>query len=170
MNTKELLLNEFETRVFQESFERIYKCLGMINDADLNSSPNSSIPPITNLLLHLHGNASQWILSGLGPKIDNRDRDQEFVIQAKIRKSELVFLMESLKGNLRQTLHDLDPMCLKQKFMIQGFEVTGFSILIHVIEHFSYHTGQIALLTKWITNRETGFYGDIDLNQLNSLN
>jgi uncharacterized damage-inducible protein DinB len=54
--------------------------------------------------------------------------------------------------------------------IIQGFTVTGFSILIHVIEHFSYHTGQITTLTKWLTKQDTSFYGGIDLNQLNNLN
>jgi hypothetical protein len=110
------------------------------------------------------------ILSGLGDKLDNRDRDQEFVIQTNIKKSELIFLLQNLRVNLRQTILDIDPKVLEKNHSIQGFEVTGFSMLIHVIEHFSYHTGQITTLTKWLTNKETDFYGDIDLNQLNKLN
>jgi uncharacterized damage-inducible protein DinB len=142
----------------------------MIEERDLWRSPVSTIPPIGNLILHLCGNARQWILSGLGDKLDNRDRDQEFVIQSNIKKSELIFLLQNLRVNLRQTILDIDPKVLDKKHSIQGFEVTGFSMLIHVIEHFSYHTGQITTLTKWLTNKETDFYGDIDLNQLNKLN
>jgi uncharacterized damage-inducible protein DinB len=170
MNTKKLLVAEFEERVFRESYERIYKCLTMIEEKDLWRSPNSAIPAIGNLVLHLCGNARQWILSGLGDKTDNRDRDQEFVVQSKIKKSELIFLLENLKMNLKQTLRELDPRSMEKKYHIQGFEVTGFSILVHVIEHFSYHTGQITTLTKWLTNKDTDYYGDIDLNQLNKLN
>jgi uncharacterized damage-inducible protein DinB len=142
----------------------------MIEERDLWRTPVQNIPPIGNLILHLCGNARQWILSGLGDKLDNRDRDQEFVIQTNIKKSELIFLLQNLRVNLRQTIVDIDPKVLEKKHSIQGFEVTGFSILIHVIEHFSYHTGQITTLTKWLTNKETDYYGDIDLNQLNKLN
>jgi uncharacterized damage-inducible protein DinB len=142
----------------------------MIEERDLWRSPVSTIPPIGNLILHLCGNARQWILSGLGDKLDNRDRDQEFVIQTNIKKSELIFLLQNSRVNLRQTILDIDPKVLEKNHSIQGFEVTGFSMLIHVIEHFSYHTGQITTLTKWLTNKETDFYGDIDLNQLNKLN
>ena len=142
----------------------------MIEERDLWRSPVSTIPPIGNLILHLCGNARQWILSGLGDKLDNRDRDQEFVIQSNIKKTELIFLLQNLRVNLRQTILDIDPKVIDKNHSIQGFEVTGFSMLIHVIEHFSYHTGQITTLTKWLTNKETDFYGDIDLNQLNKLN
>jgi len=170
LKTKELLIKEFEHRLFDESYERIFKCLSMIEERDLWRTPVQNIPPIGNLILHLCGNARQWILSGLGDKLDNRDRDQEFVIQTNIKKSELIFLLQNLRVNLRQTIVDIDPKVLEKKHSIQGFEVTGFSILIHVIEHFSYHTGQITTLTKWLTNKETDYYGDIDLNQLNKLN
>jgi hypothetical protein len=109
MNTKQLLVREFEERVFNESYERIYKCLSMIEDKDLWRSPNERIPAIGNMILHLCGNARQWVLSGLGGRPDNRDRDQEFVVQSKIKKSELVFLLENLKVNLKQTIHEMDP-------------------------------------------------------------
>ncbi|MFN5149474.1 MAG: DinB family protein [Flavobacteriia bacterium] len=170
MNTKSLLVKEFEERVFNESYERIYKCLSMIDEKDLWRSPNEGIPTIGNMILHLCGNARQWILSGIGGRPDNRDRDQEFIIQSKIKKSELVFLLENLKVNLKQTIREMDPKTIDKKYLIQGFDVTGFSVLVHVIEHFSYHTGQITTLTKWLTNKQTDYYGNIDLNQLNKLN
>ncbi len=170
MNTKSLLVKAFEERVFNESYERIYKCLSMIDEKDLWRSPNEGIPTIGNMILHLCGNARQWILSGIGGRPDNRDRDQEFIIQSKIKKSELVFLLENLKVNLKQTIREMDPKTIDKKYLIQGFDVTGFSVLVHVIEHFSYHTGQITTLTKWLTNKQTDYYGNIDLNQLNKLN
>jgi hypothetical protein len=86
----------------------------MIEERDLWRSPVSTIPPIGNLILHLCGNARQWILSGLGDKLDNRDRDQEFVIQTNIKKSELIFLLQNLRVNLRQTILDIDPKVLEK--------------------------------------------------------
>lgn len=170
MNSKQLIIKEFEKHVFNESYERIYKCLALIGEKDVWQSPNSAIPSIGNLILHLCGNARQWILAGLGDREDNRRREDEFKVHPNIKKAELVFLLENLKVNLKQTLEDLDVNAMEREYRIQGFKTTGFSILVHVLEHFSYHTGQITTLTKWITNRETRFYGDIDLNQLNKLN
>jgi uncharacterized damage-inducible protein DinB len=170
MEVRKLLMDEFDKRVFEESYERIYRCISLIDEKDLWRSPSTGIPAIGNLILHLCGNARQWILSGLGGRPDNRDRDQEFVAQTKIKKGELVFLLENMRSNLRQTLEELDPQQITTIYTIQGFEVTGFSVVVHVIEHFSYHTGQITTLTKLLTNKDTGYYSGIDLNKQNRLN
>ena len=167
MSVKSLVVKEFERRVFEESYTRIFKCLSLLEEEKIWFSPGRQIPAIGNLVLHLCGNARQWILSGLGDRPDNRDRDQEFVIQHNIRKGELIFLLENLKVNVRQVLQELNENELENKVVIQGFPETGFSALVHVIEHFSYHTGQITTLTKLITNKDTGYYHGLNLNQLN---
>lgn len=164
MSTKEALTKEFKTRVFEESYSRIFKCLSMIDNNQLWESPNTTIPPIGNLILHLCGNARQWILSGIGNQPDNRNRDEEFDIQHNIRKADLIFLLENVKVNILSTLKNIDEKELFSKKVIQGFETTTFSAMIHVLEHFSYHTGQITTITKWITNDETGYYDGLNLN------
>ena len=40
---------------------------------------------------------------------------------------------------------------------------TGLTILIHVTEHFSYHTGQIAYITKLLSDKSLGFYDGVSL-------
>jgi uncharacterized damage-inducible protein DinB len=167
MSVKSTLINEFELRVFQENYVRIFKCLTLIDEDQLWRSPNENIPSIGNLILHLCGNARQWILSGIGGAVDNRKRSQEFELQKNIRKAELIFLLENLKINLIETLKYVEEEELMYPKVIQGFETTNFSAIIHVIEHFSYHTGQITTLTKWISKKETGFYSSFDLNNLN---
>jgi hypothetical protein len=74
---KELVVKEFEFRVFNESYDRIYKCLSMLNDQQIWKSPNATIPPIGNLILHLSGNAQQWILAGLGDRVDIRNNKSQ---------------------------------------------------------------------------------------------
>ncbi|MCJ8291937.1 MAG: DUF1572 family protein [Crocinitomicaceae bacterium] len=170
MSLKKHLVHEFEIRVFEESYARIYKCLTMLNEKQLWSSPNSTIPSAGCQIMHLCGNARQWILSGLGELPDNRDRDQEFIVQENIRKSDFIFLLENLKSQLNRYFQELTEENLEEIYSIQGFNVTGFSAIAHVMEHFSYHTGQITLLTKIHTGKETGFYSEIDLNQHNNLN
>jgi uncharacterized damage-inducible protein DinB len=167
MTTKTMIVNEFERRLFEESYSRIFKCLSLLNEESIWFSPNNQIPSVGNLILHLCGNARQWVLSGIGGSVDNRNREQEFVVQKNIKKSELIFLLENLKVNLKTTILEMPDSALNERKIIQGFEETGFSILIHVIEHFSYHTGQITTLTKMITNKQTGYYHGFNLNQLN---
>ena len=170
MKTKELLITQFEKRVFVESYTRIFKCLTLLNEEQLWYKANDEIPAIGSLIMHLCGNARQWILSGIGDAKDNRDRDSEFLVHPNIKKSELIFLLENLKVNLRQTLHEMSEEDMNKIYDIQGFNENGFSVVTHVLEHFSYHTGQITTLTKLHTNRKTGYYEGYNLNQVNFLN
>jgi uncharacterized damage-inducible protein DinB len=47
---------------------------------------------------------------------------------------------------------------------VQGFVESGLSILVHVVEHFSYHTGQLAYIVKSRKNVDLGFYRGKNLN------
>ncbi len=170
MIRKEEVVKEFEQRIFDESYKRIYKCLSMIDEKQLWDSPNGNIPSIGCLILHLCGNARQWILSGLCDMPDNRNRDDEFVIHRNIRKSDFVFLLENLKMQLKDNLSDMPESQLVKQTKIQSFEVSGYSAMTHVIEHFSYHTGQITFLAKLYTNEDTNYYSGLDLNSNNRLN
>ena len=164
MSTKNLAINEFEKRVIEENYPRIFKCLSMLDDSSIWFSPNANVPSVGNIILHLSGNCRQWILSGLGGQADNRNRDEEFKIHKNIRKSDLIFLLENVKTNMRHVLKDLKESQMEEIHTIQGFRLTGFSVLMHVMEHFSYHTGQITTLTKIVTNKSTGYYDHFDLS------
>jgi len=164
------LVNEFKRRVFEESYARIFKCLDTVDEKQIWYSPNKNVPSIGNLILHLCGNMRQWVLSGLGGKPDNRDRESEFVPHQNIRKSELVFLMENLRVNIREVLLELPDGYSKKAVCVQGFNETGLSVLTHVMEHFSYHTGQITTLAKIQQDMDLGYYRGFDLNQITSLN
>lgn len=63
-------------------------------------------------------------------------------------KEELNSTLAELQKDLKSVLAELSDAQRNKITNVQGFEVSGFSIINHVIEHFSYHTGQISLLTK----------------------
>ncbi len=50
---------------------------------------------------------------------------------------------------------------------MQGFELSGIGITMHVVEYYSYHTGQIAFYTKLLKEKDLGFYANLDLNVKN---
>ena len=114
--------------------------------------------------MHLCGNARQWIVSGLGGEEDVRQRDSEFENQSDIRKAELVFVLENLKQNINETFEGLTSSDFKKRHLIQGFDNSTAGVMIHVIEHFSYHTGQISMLTKILVNKPLGYYSEFELN------
>ncbi len=164
MVRKEHILQQFEQRVFNESYSRIFKCLSLLSEEQLWRKFNPTVPAVGSLILHICGNARQWVLSGLGDQPDNRLRDKEFEIHKNIKKTDLIFLMENLRVNLNQCLREIPESKMLQLHNVQGFKENGFSIVTHVIEHVSYHTGQITTLTKLQTSQETNYYGEKDLN------
>ena len=66
------LIKEFEIRAFDESFSRISKCLNLLNEDEIWYAPNDQITTVGNTVLHLIGNARQWIITGIGQEEDNR--------------------------------------------------------------------------------------------------
>jgi SpoIID/LytB domain protein len=68
-------------------------------------------------------------------------------------------------GGGSAVLDRIDPSTLLQTHRVQGFVESGLSILVHVVEHFSYHTGQLAYIVKSRKNVDLGFYRGRDLNK-----
>lgn len=162
------LIAEFERRVMEESMPRIKKCLSLLSEEEVWIRPNENIVSIGNLILHLCGNARQWILSGVGGQADLRERDSEFSEKGPLPKAQLIKKMDLLAVDLSAVLKELPAEKLLEKNEVQIYEETVLSMLIHVIEHFSYHTGQITFLTKSLKNVDTGYYAGQDLGKAGS--
>ena len=158
------IVKEFRRRVITESIPRIKKCLNMVDKSKVWYRQNEEVNSIGNLILHLNGNARQWILSGLGNAPDNRFRKEEFIPNQNTTKEELLSILNDLENDLENFIAGQNFGALTDVRKVQVFEETGVSILIHVIEHFSYHTGQITLLTKLFTGLPTNYYGNINLD------
>ena len=157
------MIEQFEERVFDESYPRIQQCLDSLSEEQIWARPNESSNSIGNLVLHLCGNMNQWIVSGLYQKPDKRERHLEFDENSRCSREELLSKMESLKSVILYHMKASPLPDLLQENKVQVFTEDGVSILVHVIEHFSYHTGQIALLTKLQLNEDLKFYGDLNL-------
>lgn len=141
-----------------EYLPKIERCLEQLNDEQIWWRANEQSNSIGNLLLHLCGNARQWIVCGLGSQQDTRARDAEFARRDPLERAELVALLRSTLGDVENVLRGLDPASLLEKRTIQGSEVDILEAVFHVTEHFSMHTGQIIMLTKMLTQTDLRFY------------
>ena len=137
---------------------KIERCLEKLTDEQIWWRANEESNSIGNLILHLCGNARQWIICGVGGQPDNRDRDSEFAQREIISREELVSLLRTTLSEVQTTLRDLDPSVLLEHRKIQGNDVELLEAIFHVTEHFSMHTGQIILLTKMFTTSDLRFY------------
>jgi len=161
------LLRECRKRLLDESLPRIRKCVAELSDEDLWFRPNDQSNSVGNLILHLCGNVGQYLLSGLGGAPDVRERPKEFSERGPVPRAELLARLERTMAEAAKALDRLEPSTILEKRVVQGFDYDGVGILIHVVEHFSYHTGQIAYVVKARKAIDLGFYRGVNLNAKN---
>ncbi len=161
---RDLLIKEVRRRLVDENVPRIKKCLAELDIEEIWYRPNENSNSVGNLVLHLCGNVRQWLLSGLGGYPDHRNRQQEFDERGPFPTSVLIRHLDELMEEVNKVLNKLTAEKLLNPLEVQGFMETGVSVLVHVIEHFSYHTGQITYYSKWRKNINTAYYGNINLD------
>lgn len=142
----------------EDYLPKITRCLEQLTDEDVWWRAAEESNSIGNLILHLAGNARQWIVCGVGGDTDRRARQQEFDRREVIPRAELLKLLEGTLAEVDAALRRVDPTSLLGRRHIQGHDVTILEAVFHVVEHFSMHTGQIILLTKMLTKKDLGFY------------
>ena len=145
-------------RLIKEFWPRIGTCLDSLTDEQVWWRPNESSNSIGNLLLHLNGNVTQWILSALGGMEDKRNRDAEFAEREQVPMAVLRDTVGGTLADVDRVLIGLTTADLLRVHMIQGYEVSGMEAVYHVVEHFGMHYGQILYITKLVTGGDLGFY------------
>jgi uncharacterized damage-inducible protein DinB len=137
---------------------KIDRSVNLLTEEQIWWRANPESNSIGNLLLHLSGNVRQWIISGLGGATDARQRDTEFAQKEIISRDELCNRLKQTVTEAADVLGMLDTDQLLEKRTIQGFDVTMLEAILHVVEHFSMHTGQIILLAKQMTAKDMRFH------------
>jgi uncharacterized damage-inducible protein DinB len=169
---KEELLPEFinaATTFIDENTARLKTCLSELDEADIWIRPNKNSNSVGNLILHLSGNIRQWIISSLGYAEDTRQRDSEFAATDGYTKSELAEKLFSIVEEAKKIINKMTPEELLTKRKVQGYLYSGIAIILHVTEHYSYHTGQVIFWTKLLKDKDLGFYTDSNLNDRNEI-
>ncbi len=165
-------IQEFKSQIIQrmeENTPRIERCLLELTEAEIWQRPNPASNSVGNLILHLCGNIRQYAIASLGRIDDLRKRDAEFAATGGFNKSELLEKLRQTVGEALETLrHASDEEMMRQR-QVQGFQMSGIGIAVHVCEHYSYHTGQIAFWVKLLKDKDLGFYANLDLNLKNDI-
>ncbi len=151
-------------RRLSEGATRIETCMSSISQDELWRKPGTQLVSIGNLVNHLCGNISQWVLKGLGGGEYVRQRDREFKEMTGELPSILVYKLRRTIDEARSVVAKLAESDLDREYTVQGCRETGVGILLHVVEHLSYHVGQITLYVKLIKGVDIGYYRGVDLD------
>ena len=161
MSNGQTLIDNFKSysqTKLKDSLAQIEKCLNLLTLEQIWHRPNDVSNAIGNLVIHLNGNIRQWILKSLGGIPFDRDRPAEFAQRDPLPTDQIF-------GSLRETVKEacdviakLTEQQLAENVTVQGYELSGLAAVIHVVEHFSLHTGQIVYATKLLINQDLSLY------------
>jgi len=136
----------------------IGKCLDRLSDEQMWTRGASHENAIGNLMLHLCGNARQWIISGVGGAPDIRQRDAEFAAQGGLSKQQLLGVMHQTVSEAVAVLETVEPERLIEIIVPQGYTVPVLEAIYQVVAHFHQHTGQIIFITKLLCGEDLGLF------------
>lgn len=141
-------LEKSRSLISSDYLPKIERCLDHLSDADIWWRPNEASNSIGNLILHLCGNVTMWIIGGVGALPFERHRQLEFDERRKIPSAELRRRLRGVVEHADEVMSAVHADELLNRRKIQGYDVTVLEAMYHVVEHFGMHTGQIILLSK----------------------
>lgn len=147
----------------EESTRMIKITFGDLSEDDIWRKPNHASNSIGNLILHICGNMTQYVIASLGEKPDIRNRDAEFSTVEGFTKDELLQQLITTMNTAKTTIENTTSEQFLKVRPIQAFNFSGVGLVVHAVEHYSYHTGQIAFWTKVLKDKDLGFYDGLDL-------
>ena len=147
------------SRVFlkQDFLRKLKHCVERMSEEDVWWRPNEQSNSVGNLILHLCGNMKEWIVKSIGGEEFERHRDAEFAERRPRPKAELIANIEAAVGEVDRVLEQLPSTRLFERIPVQVYESSRLQVIYHVVEHFSYHLGQILYIYKLRTGRDAGF-------------
>jgi len=156
--TAEETFLKFSADKIEQSSGRVQDCLGRLTDEQIWTRNSENENAVGNLILHLCGNLRQWIGTGVAGKPDIRDRDSEFAARGSVARAALAGQLRTTVAEAAAIIRAVPPQQLTERTRSQGYDVTVLEAIAHVVEHFSYHTGQIAFIAKLLTGEDLGYY------------
>ena len=153
-----IVATEFRRRLLTEQLPRIRRCVELLGAERFWQRPSANCNSVGNLLLHLCGNTTQWILAQFGSLTDARERSAEFAADGGASPQQLVDRLADVYTRACAAVDRVAVADLLSPRRVQGYAETGLSVILHVLEHCSGHAGQIYAWTKQVTGTDLHFY------------
>lgn len=160
-DTAALFLEFSRHKLLDQYWPRMRACVESLTDEQVWWRPNAASNSIGNLLLHLNGNAWQWLVASFNRLEDTRDRPAEFKAPEQLPASALIRKLDETMQQAAAVLSRLTEADLLARYEIQGYNVTGLAAVYQVVEHFGLHHGQIIYITKMLRGGDMGFYREL---------
>jgi Protein of unknown function (DUF1572) len=157
-----LFLEFSRKKLLAEYWPRLRDTVASLTVEQLWWRPNESSNSIGNLVLHLNGNVSQWLVASFNREDDQRNRPQEFSQRGVLPVSALLDPLGVTMERASEVLARLTAGDLLAQYEIQGYKVRGIDAVYQVVEHFGLHYGQIVYIAKSLTGRDLGFYSELN--------
>jgi len=148
----------FSAEKLEQLCGRIEDCLGRLSEEQVWMRNTANENAVGNLVLHLCGNVTQWIGTGVAGRPDQRQRDGEFAARGDVQPAELAARIRAVVEDAAAVIRSLTPERLTERTEVQQYNITVLEAVYHVVEHFSMHAGQILFATKLLTGRDLGYY------------
>ena len=155
-------------RLMNRQWPSMKACVAPLTEEQVWWRPNEASNTIGNLLLHLNGNITQWLVDSFDRNEDRRDRPAEFAADRGLTAAELLQRLGATLDKAAKVLDRLTTEELLAPYEIQGYKVRGLDAVYQVVEHFAQHYGQVAYITKSLLGKDLGFYRDLTKTGLTS--
>ena len=128
--------------------EYLTTCVKKLTDEQIWQRQGAYDNAVGNLMLHLCGNARQWIMHGVGGAPDVRVRDREFSADGGMSGAELIALFEATMDEAKRVIAAVPAERMVERVIPQGRDVSVLEAIYQVVGHVQQHVGQIILMTK----------------------
>lgn len=139
--------------------DRMLHAVGQLSIDDLWWRPYEQANAAGNIVLHVCGNLTQWIIAGCSELPDNRDRPAEFAHREPIPGDELSRRLSKTVEQAKQTIMRLDASEALQPRFIQIADVTAFGAIMHSVAHFEGHTQEVIYIARLRLGQSYRFKG-----------
>jgi uncharacterized damage-inducible protein DinB len=126
----------------------LVECVKQLSDEQIWQRQGAYENAVGNLMLHLCGNARQWIMHGVGGASDVRVRDREFSAGGGMSGAELIALFEQTMDEAKRVISTVTAEQMVERITPQGRDVSVLEAIYQVVGHVQQHVGQIILVTK----------------------
>ncbi len=146
------------TKKLRQMCAHIESCLERLTDDQIWSRGAAHENSVGNLVLHVCGNARQWIEAGIGGEKDIRDRDGEFSTRGGLTAADLRSHLKQRVDRAVAVIEGVTAERLLDEINPQTGPVSVLEAIYQVVGHFQQHTGQIIFATKLLTGEDLGLY------------